>query len=132
MTTKDRRKQTFYTTDQVMAKAGVLRMRLVRWCQQGLIPGQPAEVGSGTPRRWTLEQMKMAEYLARVLAPSGMTEKESNRVYQRCRQRAHRQLARKYEGEFQDLFRAELLKEVGDHKPRPTKNYHAFLPVKAS
>jgi DNA-binding transcriptional MerR regulator len=54
------------STEDVARLIGVSYRQLSYWCSQGLIPGQPARVGSGSAgyRRWTAADISRARLVA--------------------------------------------------------------------
>jgi len=55
-------------TVDVAALSGASYRQLDYWCSEGLVPGQPADVGTGNRRQWTYDQLRHVRCLAALTA----------------------------------------------------------------
>lgn len=120
-------RRVLLTTQEVMALTGATRRRLIYWCKQGRIPGQPPIIGSGVPRTWTPEQveavkeavsdqMKTTVHRNRRHGLAGRSSEGPNggrRPDLAARQKALVRLSHLYPNVFERLFTEELEKERG-------------------
>jgi DNA-binding transcriptional MerR regulator len=58
---------TWRTADVARLSSTTYR-QLDYWCSEGLVPGQPADPGSGSRRRWTYTQLRHVRCLGALTA----------------------------------------------------------------
>lgn len=70
--------ETWRTAD-VAALTSTTYRQLDYWCSEGMVPGQPVDVGSGFRRRWTDSQLRHVRCLAALTAAgvSGATLRQA-------------------------------------------------------
>lgn len=64
--------EMLWATVDVVRLTGATYRQLDYWCSESMVPGQPADVGQGNPRRWTYRQVRHVRCLQALLA-AGVT-----------------------------------------------------------